>query len=338
MPTTISDQLTAYLSDAHSIEEQALAQLRTAPDLAAGERMKQAFRDHLIETEDHERSTRWLLEGRDSSPSWFKDFVMKVGGKGFILFARANPDTPGKLLAHSVSYEGLEEASYVLLGTVAREAAEAEVAEAAERIRAQETAMRERLEGCYDEGVDESLRALGEVDLPGAGGQVSGGRARDRGAGDPAARACVGPRRRQPRRDAYAAHLVRDAGAGRGGRGPARRARARPLDDEGRPDAHGRDELDRVLRGAPRHAGQARGVRVRLRVARDRAATSSSSRLATRAGDTETVQLAQRDHRRGARGGREAPRPAARGGAALADGLDAERGSAGGQSVARRGA
>jgi len=25
--------------------------------------------------------------------------------------------------------------------------------------------MRERLEGCYDEGVEESLRALGEVDL-----------------------------------------------------------------------------------------------------------------------------------------------------------------------------
>ncbi len=165
MPTTISDQLTAYLSDAHSIEEQALAQLRTAPDLAAGERMKRAFRDHLIETEDHERSTKWLLEGRGSSPSWFKDFVMKVGGKGFILFARVNPDTPGKLLAHSVSYEGLEEASYILLGTVARESAEAEVADAAERIRTQETAMRERLEDCYDEGVDESLRALGEVQL-----------------------------------------------------------------------------------------------------------------------------------------------------------------------------
>ena len=29
MTTTISDQLTAYLSDAHAIEEQALAQLRT---------------------------------------------------------------------------------------------------------------------------------------------------------------------------------------------------------------------------------------------------------------------------------------------------------------------
>ena len=103
MPTRINDQLTADLTDAHSIEEQALAQLRTAPDLAAGDQMKQAFRDHLIETEDHERSTKWLLEGRGSSPSWFRDFVIRVGGMGFILFARVNPDTTGKLLAHSVS-------------------------------------------------------------------------------------------------------------------------------------------------------------------------------------------------------------------------------------------
>jgi len=88
-----------------------------------------------------------------------------VGGKGFILFARANPDTPGKLLSHAISYEALEEASYLLLATVARDAGDEEVASTADRIRAQETAMRERLEGCFDEGVEESLRALGDVDL-----------------------------------------------------------------------------------------------------------------------------------------------------------------------------
>ena len=34
MATDIQEQLTKYLIDAHSIEEQALAQLRTAPKLA----------------------------------------------------------------------------------------------------------------------------------------------------------------------------------------------------------------------------------------------------------------------------------------------------------------
>jgi len=165
MPDTTTEQLTAYLSDAHSIEEQALAQLRDAPDIAGDDSLETAFRDHLLETEEHERRIRWLLEGRDAGPSRFKDLVMKLGGKGFILFARANPDTPGKLLSHALSYEALEEASYALLGAVATTAGEPRVVETAERIEAQERAMRERLEGSFEAGVESSLRALGDVDL-----------------------------------------------------------------------------------------------------------------------------------------------------------------------------
>ena len=165
MPETTTELLTAYLSDAHSIEEQALAQLHEAPDIAGHDSLKAAFHDHLSETEGHERQIRSLLEGRSAAPSRFKDLVMKLGGKGFVLFARANPDTPGKLLAHALSYEALEEASYELLATVAREAGEPRIVETAERIEAQEKAMRERLESCFDAGVESSLAALGDVDL-----------------------------------------------------------------------------------------------------------------------------------------------------------------------------
>jgi ferritin-like metal-binding protein YciE len=165
MPETLTDQLSAYLSDAHSIEEQALAQLRDAPDIAGDDSLAGAFSAHLRETEEHERQIRSLLEQRSASPSRFKDLMMKLGGKGFVLFARANPDTAGKLLSHALSYEALEEASYALLAAVAREAGEPGVAETAERIQAQEKAMRERLEGCFDAGVDASLKALGDVDL-----------------------------------------------------------------------------------------------------------------------------------------------------------------------------
>ena len=34
MAETLAEQLTKYLTDAHSIEEQALAQLKTAPEIA----------------------------------------------------------------------------------------------------------------------------------------------------------------------------------------------------------------------------------------------------------------------------------------------------------------
>jgi ferritin-like metal-binding protein YciE len=50
--TEISDQLTNYLADAHSIEEQALAQLRTAPDIAGDPHLAEAFRTHETETEE----------------------------------------------------------------------------------------------------------------------------------------------------------------------------------------------------------------------------------------------------------------------------------------------
>jgi ferritin-like metal-binding protein YciE len=165
MARDIHEQLTEYLTDAHSIEEQALAQLRTAPDLAGDPAIADAFREHLAETKSHERTIRGLLADRDAKPSRVKDVVMRAGGKGFLFFARLQPDTPGKLLAHAISYEGLEIGSYELLRAVADRAEEGDVALAATRIRSDERAMIERLEGLYDNAVDASLRELAPRDL-----------------------------------------------------------------------------------------------------------------------------------------------------------------------------
>src|SRR2546425_346092 len=98
-----------------------------------------------------------LLERRGAKPSGLEETVMKVGGKGFLLFARLQPDTPGKLVAHALSYEGLELASYELLARVADRAGEADVAEAARRIAGEERRMMDRLEGLFDRSVDASL-------------------------------------------------------------------------------------------------------------------------------------------------------------------------------------
>ncbi|HET8527949.1 MAG TPA: DUF892 family protein [Gaiellaceae bacterium] len=159
------DQLTKYLTDAHSIEVQALAQLRSAPDLAGDPENAAAFREHLHETEEHERLVRGLLEQRGAQPSRVKDAVMKVGGKGFVLFAKVQPDTPGKLQAHALSYEGLEYASYELLRRVAERASDEEVVSVAERIAAEERAMIERLRAGVDRSAEASLRAVGRDDL-----------------------------------------------------------------------------------------------------------------------------------------------------------------------------
>jgi ferritin-like metal-binding protein YciE len=165
MPDELNEQLTKYLADAHSIEVQALAQLRTAPDLAGDPELARAFREHLAQTEDHERITRGLLEARGEKPSKLKDAVMQVGGKGFLLFARLQPDTPGKLFAHALSYEGLEYASYECLLRVAERAGDQDVVAGASRIRDEEREMMERLEQNVDRAVEAALQEHPRDDL-----------------------------------------------------------------------------------------------------------------------------------------------------------------------------
>lgn len=160
MPTsTLDEQLNAYLADAHSIEEQALVQMRAAPDLAGDDELAAAFRTHLDETEGHLRRVRERLEARGGAPSRFKKIVMELGGKGFVWFAKSQPDTPGKLTAHATSYEALEQASYEMLERVAVRAGDEQTAQLARDIRAEEHTMLERLEHLYDRAVTASLAA-----------------------------------------------------------------------------------------------------------------------------------------------------------------------------------
>jgi len=156
--TAIDEQLTKYLTDAHSIEEQALVQMRMAPRIAGDGELAAIFREHLSETEDHERRTRARLEARGAAPSKVKDVVMMAGGVGFALFAKFQPDTPGKLTAHAYSYEHLELASYELLARVAERAGDVETAAEARQIREQERAMADRLENAFEHAAELSLR------------------------------------------------------------------------------------------------------------------------------------------------------------------------------------
>jgi ferritin-like metal-binding protein YciE len=160
-----AEQLTNYLADAHSIEEQALTQLRRAPDLAGDPGLRRAFEEHLAETERHERLVRGRLEAHGADPSRLKDAAGRAGGWGMVLFARSQPDTPGKLVAHAFAYEHMELATYELLRSVALAAGDEESAEMAAAIAAEERRMGERLAGFFDAAVEASLREVAAPDL-----------------------------------------------------------------------------------------------------------------------------------------------------------------------------
>src|SRR4051812_25578721 len=162
---SFDEQITKYLTDAHSIEEQAIAQMRLAPRIAGDRELKNIFDDHLRETEDQERLVREQLERRGAKPSTVKDVVGRVGGWGMILFAKVNPDTPGKLAMHAYSYEHMELAAYELLRRIADRGGDAEVAQMAGLIGSQERTMADRIAARWDGAVEASLYQKGADDL-----------------------------------------------------------------------------------------------------------------------------------------------------------------------------
>jgi ferritin-like metal-binding protein YciE len=165
MPTTLDEQLAIYLTDAHAIELQALEQVKRAPKIAGDPEIADAFAEHVRETERHLTYVGDRLMALSWAPVPHKDLAGKVTGVGMALFARFQPDTPGKLVAHAYSYERMEMALYDLLGRLAERAGDAETAMTARLIHGEEQAMADRLAGFFDLAVEASLRDASPDDL-----------------------------------------------------------------------------------------------------------------------------------------------------------------------------
>jgi ferritin-like metal-binding protein YciE len=164
-PSDIQEQLVKHLTDMHSIEVQAQAQMKAAPKMAGTDDLARIYEEHERETAEHKRLVGERLEAHGASPSKLKDVVAGATAVPFILFAKSQPDTPGKLAAHALSYEHMEHAGYELLQRVADRAGDAETARVARTIADQELAMAERIESHFDETVEASLRDKSADDM-----------------------------------------------------------------------------------------------------------------------------------------------------------------------------
>jgi ferritin-like metal-binding protein YciE len=157
----LQEQLVKYLEDVHSTEENAIAQLRAGADSAEDEALASAFKDHLAETEEHERLVSERLHAHGASPSSLKDVAQKGTAKMTGMMAKAAPDTSGKLAIEAFSFEHLEIASYRMLREVAQRAGDQETVAVAERILAQEEAAAQRLGSLLEAVAERDLERQG---------------------------------------------------------------------------------------------------------------------------------------------------------------------------------
>jgi ferritin-like metal-binding protein YciE len=163
--TTLHEQLAIYLTDAHAIELQALEQMKRARKMAGEPEIADAFAQHVRETERHEHYVTDRLVALSWAPVPQKDLAGRISGVGMALFARFQPDTPGKLVAHAYSYERMEMAVYDLIRRLAQRAGDGDTEMTARMIHQEEQAMAERMAGLFDLAAEASLRALSPDDL-----------------------------------------------------------------------------------------------------------------------------------------------------------------------------
>jgi ferritin-like metal-binding protein YciE len=146
VPTdSIQEQIIKYLTDAHSTEENAINQLKTGSEAVELPQLAQVLREHLAETEQHERLVRERLEALDASPSKMKDLAQKGAAVVTGAVSGAAPDTTGKIAIQAFAFEHLEIASYRSLRAVAQQANDTETVQLADRILQEERAAAQKL-------------------------------------------------------------------------------------------------------------------------------------------------------------------------------------------------
>ena len=159
--TEIQEQLITYLKDAHGLEQNALTQLKAGAETAGDEALKAAFREHLAQTEEHDRLISERLEAYGESPSKLKDMAHKGGAMMGGTVAKAAPDTTGKLAIQAYAFEHVEIASYRMLSVVAQRAGDQQTLEVARRILEDEQAAARKLDGLLEQVAEYDLHEIG---------------------------------------------------------------------------------------------------------------------------------------------------------------------------------
>lgn len=147
MDPALKDRINRYIDDAIALEASGIVGLKDMVSEATDPQDAALFQQHLAETEQQKLRLENLLHARGGSSNKLKDVMNKIGMAATDLL-HAGKDAGDKAtrnLIQAYSVESLEVATYESLYAAATEAGDAEVAQAAKEIQAQEKATAEKI-------------------------------------------------------------------------------------------------------------------------------------------------------------------------------------------------
>ena len=161
METDVQSMLHSYIRDAHAMEENVLRMLDSMIATTTDPQILETMQQHKTETERHETLLRQRLEALRVDVTAVKDVPAIFGAmlKGFGDAVRS--DKAGKNARDGYITEAMEIAAYQLLENLAERAGDAETAELARIIRADEERMRDQIDQNWPKFIDLTLAEKG---------------------------------------------------------------------------------------------------------------------------------------------------------------------------------
>jgi ferritin-like metal-binding protein YciE len=161
MADELKGQLVKHIDEAYALEQNVLRMLDGLISTTEDPEIKQAFRQHKQETQQHADTMEKRLRAHDASPSIVKEAGGVVGALMKSVVDLARPEKIGRNARDAYATEHLEIASYELLSRVAERAGDEETAAAARDILQDEQRMALAIERHWDRFAELSLEEQG---------------------------------------------------------------------------------------------------------------------------------------------------------------------------------
>jgi ferritin-like metal-binding protein YciE len=159
--TELEDQLVKHIDEALAMEQSVLRLLDSMISTTEDPEIKDALREHHLETERHVDRMEQRLEAHGGSPSMVREVGGMLGAlmKGFVDATRS--EKAGRNARDGYATEHMEIAAYELLERIAQRAGDEETALAARENKADEEKMAKVIEAHWDRFVELSLQEVG---------------------------------------------------------------------------------------------------------------------------------------------------------------------------------